>query len=112
MTTTLTAEALAKLGPEEKRRLLAELLKKKQQAAVDRYAPFPLNDMQQAFWVGRSGGVQLGNIGIHALFELECSDLDVARAASAFRQLIARHDMLRAVVLPDGTQHVLAEVPA
>ncbi|HKU42755.1 MAG TPA: amino acid adenylation domain-containing protein, partial [Polyangiales bacterium] len=110
MTTNLTAEALAKLAPEEKRRLLAELLKNKQ-PAVDRFAPFPLNDMQQAFWVGRSGGVQLGNIGIHALFELECTDLDVARASSAFRQLIARHDMLRAVVLPDGTQRVLPEVP-
>jgi pyochelin synthetase len=116
---TMTAEALAKLAPDEKRRLLAELLKRKQlgtaaglseRVHVDRHAVFALNDMQQAFWIGRSGAVQLGNIGIHGYLEIECSDLDVARAGQAFCQLIARHDMLRAIVLPDGTQRVLTDI--
>jgi len=108
---TMHPDALSKLPAEEKRRLLAELLKQKQ-AAVDPHAPFPLNDMQQAFWIGRSESVQLGNIGIHGYFELECRDLDVARAQTALRRLISRHDMLRAIVLPDGTQQVLADVPS
>lgn len=109
---TSTIDRLSTLSVEEKRRLLAELLKKQQADTVDPHAAFPLNDMQQAFWIGRSEAVQLGNIGIHGYFELECHDLDIPRVEAAFRRLVARHDMLRAIVLPDGTQQVLREVPA
>jgi amino acid adenylation domain-containing protein len=110
------------LSPEEKRRLLAELLSKRASEAkrapepqpleaIDPGAPFPLNEIQQVFWVGRSSAVQLGNIGIHGYLEIECRDLDVSRAARAFTKLVRRHEMLRVVVLPDGTQRVRAEVP-
>jgi len=114
---TAPVDTLAKMSPEDKRRLLAELLSKRSAGsppapvAVDPQAPFPLNDMQQAFWVGRTGAAQLGNIGIHGYLEIECRALDVARAAAAFGQLVQRHEMLRAVILPDGTQRVLSEVP-
>ncbi len=44
--------------------------------------------------------------------ELEFEGLDVARFARALQRLIARHDMLRAVVRPNGEQQVLPETPS
>src|SRR5438128_9349477 len=38
--------------------------------------------------------------------------LNVGRMNLALQRLIARHEMLRAVALPDGRQQILAEVPA
>jgi amino acid adenylation domain-containing protein/non-ribosomal peptide synthase protein (TIGR01720 family) len=75
------------------------------------HEPFPLTDVQEAYWAGRSGDFELGNVATHVYLEIECADLDVARLARAWRQLIARHGMLRAVVLPSGEQQVLPEVP-
>ncbi|MFG6101410.1 amino acid adenylation domain-containing protein [Leptothoe sp. EHU-05/26/07-4] len=76
-----------------------------------RYEPFPLTDMQHAFWVGRSGIFQLGTVANHGYYELEGQNLDLKRLSWALQQLIERHDMLRAVVLPDGQQQVLKQVP-
>ncbi|HEV8581211.1 MAG TPA: amino acid adenylation domain-containing protein [Thermoanaerobaculia bacterium] len=76
-----------------------------------RYEPFPLTEVQEAYWIGRTGALQLGNVATHQYFEVENEGLDVDRLAHAWRKLIHRHDMLRAVILPDGRQQVLAEVP-
>lgn len=76
-----------------------------------REQPFPLTDMQYAFWVGRSGVLELGNVSNHGYYEIEGSALDTDRLEAALVQLIARHDMLRAVVLPDGQQQILEVVP-
>ncbi|MCD8486274.1 MAG: amino acid adenylation domain-containing protein [Desertifilum sp.] len=76
-----------------------------------RYEPFPLTDMQYAFWVGRSGVLELGDVANHGYYEIEGQDLDLDRLNWALQQLIQRHDMLRAIVLPDGQQQVLSEVP-
>ncbi|MEQ9334262.1 amino acid adenylation domain-containing protein, partial [Thalassobaculum sp.] len=71
---------------------------------------FPLTDVQQAYWVGRRS-VALGNVGCHAYREFAATGLDVDRLEQAWRRLVARHDMLRAVVTEDGRQRVLPEVP-
>jgi len=76
-----------------------------------RYDPFPLTDMQYAFWVGRSGVLELGNVSNHGYYEIEGNALDTDRLEAALVQIIARHDMLRAVVLPDGQQQILETVP-
>ncbi|MEO0435218.1 MAG: AMP-binding protein, partial [Cyanobacteria bacterium J06656_5] len=78
---------------------------------ADRYEPFPLNGMQQAYWIGRNSFFELGNIAIHLYFEVESIDFDVARFNQAWQRLVERHDMLRAVVLPDGRQQILQETP-
>src|SRR4028119_1575071 len=80
-------------------------------AQEQRYEPFPLTDMQHAFWVGRSGVLELGNVANHGYYEIDGTDLDLKRLNWALQQLIERHDMLRAVVLPDGQQQVLKQVP-
>ncbi|MFF4813798.1 amino acid adenylation domain-containing protein [Kitasatospora sp. NPDC001309] len=77
-----------------------------------RYEPFPLTDLQQAYLVGRTDAFELGNVATSFLVELDLTDTDLDRLAAALRQLIDRHDMLRAVVSRDGYQRVLAEVPA
>jgi len=75
-----------------------------------RHEPFPLTDIQQAYWVGRSSHFALGNVATHNYTEFHFPDLDLDRLTIAFNRLIARHDMLRAVVTSDGRQYVRADV--
>ncbi|MBE9224515.1 amino acid adenylation domain-containing protein [Phormidium sp. LEGE 05292] len=76
-----------------------------------RYEPFPLTDMQYAFWVGRSGILELGNVANHGYYEIEGKDLNLERLNWGLQQLIERHDMLRAIVLPDGRQQIQKITP-
>jgi len=78
---------------------------------ANRYQPFGLTDLQQAYWVGRDSTISLGGVGAHGYEEIRLADFDADRFTSALNRLIERHDMLRAVFAPDGTQRVLAEVP-
>ncbi|MET9108796.1 amino acid adenylation domain-containing protein [Streptomyces zhihengii] len=78
----------------------------------ERHEPFPLTDIQHAYWVGRGSAVELGGVSTHIYFELERTGLDTDRLEHSLRAVVARHDMLRAVIAPDGRQRVLADVPA
>jgi amino acid adenylation domain-containing protein len=75
------------------------------------HQPFPLTDIQHAYWIGRSGAIELGNVATHSYFELDSATLDLDRLTMALRRLIARHPMLRAIVRADGQQQILAQVP-
>jgi amino acid adenylation domain-containing protein len=76
-----------------------------------RHQPFPLTDLQEAYWIGRGGSFEIGNVATHFYQEVDVERLDVARFERAWRRLVARHDMLRAIVLPDGRQQILPQVP-
>ena len=76
-----------------------------------RHQPFPLTDIQQAYWLGRAQAFELGNIGTHGYREIEVTGLAVTQIEAALNCLIERHDMLRAVVNTDGQQHILPQVP-
>lgn len=76
-----------------------------------RYAPFPLNDMQQAYWIGRNSEIAGGGTAIQYYISFAMPHFDAARFNAALNALVARHDMLRVVVLPDGTQQVLRNPP-
>ncbi len=76
-----------------------------------RHEPFPLTDMQQAYWLGRRNDLALGSVGCYLYTEFDTSEVDLARAEAAWNQLVCRHDMLRVVIRPDGTQQILPEVP-
>ncbi|MEM1290630.1 MAG: amino acid adenylation domain-containing protein [Cyanobacteria bacterium P01_H01_bin.162] len=93
-------------------RLLAPTLPALEIDPESRYEPFPLTDIQQAYWLGRSQAFELGNIATHGYREIETVGLSVAQVEKALRSLIQRHDMLRVVITPDGEQRVLPEVPA
>jgi pyochelin synthetase len=76
-----------------------------------RYQPFPLSDVQQAYLTVRSADAELESSG-RCYFEVDIADWDGERFAAALGKLIERHEMLRAVVYPDGRQQILPQVPA
>ena len=78
---------------------------------ASRYEPFPLTEVQEAYWIGRNAGLELGNTATQIYTEFESGQLDVERFQLAWRRLIERHDMLRAIFLPDGRQQVLESTP-
>ena len=100
------AAANRQSGPEK-----AVALPKAQPEPENRFGPFPLSDIQEAYLIGREEGVELGNIACHNYFEVDVEDWDHERFEAALNKLIARHDMLRCVVLPEGRQQILKEVP-
>jgi len=77
-----------------------------------RFEPFPLTDIQQAYWIGRTGTIELSGVGTHGYAEQESDTLDLARFERAWRQVVDRHDMLRAVISVRRTSAILAEVPS
>ena len=74
------------------------------------HEPFPLTDVQQAYWVGRAGAFELSNVSAHIYFEVESEGVELKRLSEAWRRLIERHGMLRAVIGADGQQEILREV--
>jgi pyochelin synthetase len=76
-----------------------------------RYDPFPVTDVQSAYLLGRRDSFAYGGVACHAYGELAMPAVDVPRLEAAWRTLVERHDMLRAVVEADGSQRVLREVP-
>lgn len=80
-------------------------------APEQRYQPFPLTDIQQAYWLGRRQTFQLGNVATHFYLEIDNNGVDLKQLSTAWQQLIERHEMLRTVVLPTGEQLILKEVP-
>lgn len=114
----LTAEITERIAA-AKPRLLALL--QRMDAAPDmprlepdpeaRLQPFPLTENQEAYWLGRGGEQDSGSVGIHIFFELHVRDFDAERFRTAWAAVVRRHDMLRAVVLPDGRQVVLEDTP-
>ncbi|MCC5667070.1 amino acid adenylation domain-containing protein [Nostoc sp. CHAB 5784] len=77
----------------------------------ERYQPFPLTDIQQAYLIGRNAAFELGNVATHGYQEVETVGLSVEQMEWALQKLIEHHDMLRVIVQPDGQQRVLKEVP-
>ncbi len=78
----------------------------------NRSKPFPLTEIQQAYWLGRGTAFALGGVSTHLYWELRCPRLDLARLEAAWQAVVERHGMLRAIVLPEGQQQILAEVPS
>jgi amino acid adenylation domain-containing protein len=78
--------------------------------AERRYSPFPLADMQHAYWMGRQTTFShAGAIQFYAQYH--CPALDLDRLEAAWNAVIARHDMLRASIGPDGLQIVSEHAP-
>lgn len=73
--------------------------------------PFSLTEVQQAYWIGRSGMYNLGSVSTHCYFELDAEKIDVQRLQTAWNELIRRHGMMRAIIHSDGKQQILQKVP-
>lgn len=79
---------------------------------ADWHKPFPLNQIQYAYWIGRQGLLPLGNVSAHGYLEVIAIDLSVERLQHALNKLIDRHAMLRMIIGEDGLQRVQEQVPA
>ncbi len=75
------------------------------------HEPFPLSEIQEAYLIGRSEGIELGNISCYGYDDLDVLDWDRARFESALDKMIARHGMLRCVITAEGRQNVLPTAP-
>ena len=51
------------------------------------YKPFPLSDMQQAYWIGRDKDIGGGGVAMQSYVEIDCPALDVARLQQALDTL-------------------------
>jgi len=76
----------------------------------ERYKPFLLQDLQQAYWAGRSSTLEL-NFASQFYVEFEINGLNLDRLNIAYQKLIERHDALRNIILFDGSQQTLQHVP-
>lgn len=82
------------------------------QISVDpdnRNEPFPLTDIQQAQWFGRTGLFDIAVAG-HGYVEFDCKGMDLDRLTQAFQIIIDRHPQMRIVCKPDLTQVVLNDL--
>ena len=74
------------------------------------YEPFPLTNVQQAYYLGRSSSFELGNVSTHVYSEYKFSYLNVESLEGAFNQLIKRHFVLHTIFI-NNQQQYLKEVP-
>lgn len=72
---------------------------------------FAMTRVQHAYWIGRDGGYEWGNVPCHFYLEYDCVDLDLNRYGKALDAVIARHPLLRTVATPDGRLRTLDSVP-
>lgn len=76
----------------------------------NRFDNFPLTDIQMAYLLGRRGSFEYGDVASHLYLELDYPALDSAKVQQIWNELINEHDMLRAIILENGTQKVLRNV--
>ncbi len=78
----------------------------------DRYQPFQLTPIQQAYYIGRQNQIELGEVSSHSYYEFDLENFDIQRFQSALDQTIQSHDMLRVVIKDENQQQVLENVPS
>ena len=79
--------------------------------SMDQHEPFPLNAIQEAYWLGRSEDFEMGGVGCHLYIEFEQEGLDTEQLQKSWQQIVQRHEMLRAIIDENGNQRVLQNVP-
>jgi yersiniabactin nonribosomal peptide synthetase len=80
---------------------------------VGRYEAFPLTEIQKAYWIGRKGIYDLGQVSTHYYFEIENRGFDIEKFKKAFHAFLMSHDMMRATISSNGEeQMVLEDIPA
>ncbi|QEQ04513.1 amino acid adenylation domain-containing protein [Bacillus velezensis] len=71
---------------------------------------FDLTNVQMAYLMGRDKQFELGGTSTHAYLEIE-TELNIEKLNKSLQKVIDHQDMLRAVILPNGRQKILQQVP-
>ncbi len=72
-------------------------------------APFLLEGIQQAYWVGQGAELDLSTPATYYV-EVDVPVGFKTELTPALQRILRRHDMLRAVILPSGEQRILDDV--
>jgi len=72
----------------------------------NRHKPFPLSEIQKAYFMGRNPSFVLGGVATHVYIEIETA-FDITRLNQALNKVIKRHPMLNAIINADRTQTIL-----
>ncbi|RAX03729.1 MULTISPECIES: non-ribosomal peptide synthetase [unclassified Photorhabdus] len=75
-----------------------------------RYHPFPLNNVQQTYYLGRFKSFELSEVSTHIYSEFVFGQLDHRHLELTFNQLISRHPSL-CTIFENGEQRYLNSVP-
>ena len=111
----MTAEVLSQLKAHK-----AEIIEQLNKSANEntfvidrthRYEPFPLTDVQSAYMLGRSKTFEYGGVACHVYLEIKYQELDTQKVRDIWNALVAKYDMLHAVINEGGFQQVLKEIP-
>ncbi|MFN4150821.1 MAG: condensation domain-containing protein, partial [Candidatus Sericytochromatia bacterium] len=71
----------------------------------NKFEPFNLTEIQQAYLIGRNSKFENSQVSSHAYLEIESENLDITRLEKAVNKVIQRHEMLRTVIY-DNTSSV------
>ena len=77
-----------------------------------RFEVFPMSDVQTAYLLGRKDTFEYGGVACHVYLEIHYDALNPEKVRKAWNALIARHEMLRAVMGESGYQQILEAVPS
>ncbi|MFG2082101.1 amino acid adenylation domain-containing protein [Micromonospora tulbaghiae] len=78
---------------------------------ADRWQPFDLTPLQEAYVFGKDPDLTDDPVGCHLYREFVVPDADTGRLGAAWARVVAHHDMLRMVVEADGRQRCTEDVP-
>ncbi len=111
----MTPDVMAELK-QHKAEILEFLEKQHEQSSfiidrTNRYEPFPLTDVQSAYLLGRNNLFEYGGVACHVYLSIRYKELEPAKVRSIWNKLIAKYDMLHAIIDESGFQQVLKEIP-
>jgi len=76
----------------------------------NKFEKFQLNDIQQAYLLGRNPDMILGNTPCFAYAELNSPNVNLDKLEKAWNLLVQRHEMLRCFMNKDITQQIIETV--
>ncbi|MRV71997.1 amino acid adenylation domain-containing protein [Duganella sp. FT92W] len=76
-----------------------------------RHAPYPMSTLQRALYAARHAHDGARAVADTGCVELDISDFDLPRLSTAIQAVIARHDILRTVIVPGMALRVVPEIP-
>lgn len=107
--TTCTIESWAEKIWDSYKNAAATTVKPAELIKISSNEPFEFNQIQNAYWTGRSEGMDWGGVSCSAIYETIIHDLNVDDFSVAMQKLIKRHEMLRCVITEDGKQKILKD---